>query len=333
MAKSVKSIAVVPLPPVEVITLHDPAEELNTEPRNARFVLTPVDLAGIGTDGKATKYFWRSPVTDRDLIHCHRGDDGKLYATDGNRRVHTLRRLKAENPVAYATMLADLTERDGGFRVAVYKGTLTENQILWALRDVDQSQAEWTDGEKMRHYFALRDSGATVTQAASFFGFTGARWPDAERLYNLPRDVSDLWIDTRLDSALAKADANHVRKYSQEVTGPQISELNKAVSEFQKANPGATGTGPEFAAKLAEIRTKVETPKGEGPSYSPPRVPEAHRKSLQGSIETLVKKGETLAARALAVGLGLELTGDDKVTRVLADGDVTKFVADVSAIA
>ncbi len=109
--KTVASVAVVPLPPVEIIDVSDPADMLNVEPRNARFALDPVPLDGIGIDGKPTKWHWRTPMRTTDLIHVHRGEDGKLYATDGNRRVKTLQALKKEHPGEYAKMLAEYEQR------------------------------------------------------------------------------------------------------------------------------------------------------------------------------------------------------------------------------
>lgn len=327
-SKNAVNVAVVPLPPVEIIDVHDPAGQIEIEPTNARFSLEPVDLSGIGADGKPTKWHWRTPVRTSDLIHVHRAEDGKLYATDGNRRVKTLQNLKATNPGEYAKMLAEYEARTGKpFQVAVYSRPLSKSEILWALRDVDAEQKGWSAAERLSHFRRLRAEGASFVEAAGFFGKT--RYPEAERLERLPDEVSDLYIETHRDAEMSEKPED--RRYSSTMTGAQIAELTKLADEYQKANPGAIGTGPEYARKLAEIREELTAPAGEKP-WKAPTLPASHVDAFNPAIARLVARGELLAARALAVATNRELTGDETITRTIREGEIEKFIADVSAM-
>ena len=342
MAKKTNTVAVQPLPPVDIVRIDDPGDMLHVNPLNARFVLPDVDLSGTDAEGNAVKYHWRLPVKDSDLIHVHKAADGKLYALDGNRRVSTLRRLRETDPTAYRRMLEALDKESGGagFRIAVYRGQLTEAQILWALRDVDKTQLEWTPAEKFAHYLRLRRSGATQQQAAAFFGMQRAG--DFDRLEKLSPELATLWVDTRKDAQLA-ADAAarkepYTRTYSALVTQQDLAELSKAVSDFREQNPGSTAYGPEYEAKLAAITERVKTPSDGTAAYRPPVIPTTHREMLGKHIATLISKGEILAADALATGIGLALDTDDagkvseKITRTMRADDIARFVAKVESL-
>lgn len=340
MSKNAKTVAVVPLPQIKIIEIADPATELHVEPLNARFTLELIDLSA-EIDGKKVPHYWREAVKDSDLIHVHQMD-GQYYATDGNRRVATLKQLAETDPAAYRAMLAEYSARTGhGFQVACYKGDLSPTQRLWALRDVDAAQKPWTDAEKLAQFRRLIETGATVVTAAAFFG--QSRMPDFERIIKMPTEVADLWIETRRDEQLSKADPKgYTRKYSSKLTGPQVQELSKKISAFQKDNPGATATGPEYQALFAETIAKLETPKEEAANqYSPPKIPDAHKTSLSpviGQIVTAAKARNDatllLAAQALAIGIGLALDEEkpENITRIMRADDIANFKAIVSTM-